>query len=308
MKKKMKKNKKIYDVRAINRMRCVSGIVMGSLIIAAALFALVLNVANYYLDDVPEAGLGTFRMFTTLSNLLVAVAAFLIISYQIDGLRKDNYHLPQWVVDLLYVGTVGVAVTFLVAATAISAAQGFGVAMFGKSNVFMHTAIPVMAVVLFTFVNSDHNVRFAKTFLSLSPLFVYAAVYFVMAIAIGEERGGWRDVYGLNAFIPWPVTYLGMFLLSFGISTLLRVLHNARHARRKRAIRDYYLYSDDFSGLSIEEAVAKLAKNPIPQPAYIDVPLRIIEMLRERYGCEESTADLAKIYVDACLCRKFCDS
>lgn len=297
----MKKQKKIYDVRAINRMRCGAGIVMGSLIIAAAVTALVLNVANYYLDDVPEAGLGTFRMFTTLSNLLVAISAFLIISYQIDGLRKDNYHLPQWVVDLLYVGTTGVAVTFLVAATAISAAQGFEVAMLSKSNVFMHTAIPIMAVILFAFVNSDHRVGFAKTFLSLSPLFVYAAVYYVMAIAIGEERGGWRDVYGLNAFIPWPVTYFGMFLLSSGISTLLRVLHNARHARRKRAIRDYYLYSDDFAGLSIEEAVAKLAKSSSLQQAYIDIPLRIIDMLRERYGCEESAADLAKIYVDAAI-------
>ena len=301
MNKKMEQNKKIYDVRAINRMRCIAGIVMGSLIIAAALLALVLNVANYYLDDVPEAGLGTFRMFTTLSNLLVAIAAFLIISYQIDGLRKDNYHLPQWVVDLLYVGTTGVSVTFLVASTAISAAQGFDVAMFSKSNVFMHTAIPIMAVVLFTFVNSDHNVRFAKTFLSLSPLFVYAAVYFVMAIAIGEERGGWRDVYGLNAFIPWPITYFGMFLLSFGVSTLLRVLHNARHARRKKAIRDYYLYSDDFAGLTATEAVRKLAKDAGDQTAYLDVPLRIIDMLKERCGGEESRSELAKLYVDACL-------
>jgi len=301
MNKKMEKNKKIYDVRAINRMRCIAGIVMGSLIIAAALLALVLNVANYYLDDVPEAGLGTFRMFTTLSNLLVAIAAFLIISYQIDGLRKDNYHLPQWVVDLLYVGTTCVAVTFLVAATAISAAQGFEVAMLSKSNIFMHTAIPVMAVILFTFVNSDHNVRFAKTFLSLSPLFAYAAVYFVMAIAIGEERGGWRDVYGLNAFIPWPVTYFGMFLLSFGVSTLLRVLHNARHARRKKAIRDYYLYSDDFAGLTAAEAVRKLAKDSGGQTAYLDVPLRIIDMLKERCGGEESRSELAKLYVDACL-------
>ena len=301
MNKKMEQNKKIYDVRAINRMRCIAGIVMGSLIIAAALLALVLNVANYYLDDVPEAGLGTFRMFTTLSNLLVAIAAFLIISYQIDGLRKDNYHLPQWVVDLLYVGTTGVSVTFLVASTAISAAQGFEVAMLSKSNVFMHTAIPIMAVVLFTFVNSDHNVRFAKTFLSLSPLFVYAAVYFVMAIAIGEERGGWRDVYGLNAFIPWPITYFGMFLLSFGVSTLLRVLHNARHARRKKAIRNYYLYSDDFAGLTATEAVRKLAKDAGDQTAYLDVPLRIIDMLKERCGGEESRSELAKIYVDACL-------
>ena len=297
----MRKNNKIYDVRAINRMRCVAGIVMGALIIASALLALVLNVANYYLDDVPEAGLGTFRMFTTLSNLLVAIAAFLIISYQIDGFRKDNYHLPQWVVDLLYVGTTCVAVTFLVAATAISAAQGFEVAMISRSNIFMHTLIPIMAVILFTFVNSDHNVRFAKTFLSLSPLFVYAAVYYVMAIAIGEEREGWREVYGLNAFIPWPVTYFVMFLFSFGVSTLLRVLHNARHARRKRAIRDYYMYSEDFAGLSAAEAVEKLAKDAGGQTAYLDVPLRIIDMLKERCGGEESRSELAKIYVDTVL-------
>ena len=92
-----------------------------------------------------------------------------------------------------------------------------------------------------------------------------------------------------------------MFLFSFGVSTLLRVLHNARHARRKRAIRDYYMYSEDFAGLSAAEAVEKLAKDAGGQTAYLDVPLRIIDMLKERCGGEESRSELAKIYVDTVL-------
>ena len=98
----MKTEKKIYNIHKINMTRCVTGITMGIIMVILSIVALILNVANFFQDVSPESGMGTLRMFTTLSNLLVAIAAFLIISYQIDGLRRGEYHLPHWIIDWCY--------------------------------------------------------------------------------------------------------------------------------------------------------------------------------------------------------------
>ena len=42
-----------------------------------------------------SAGIGTLRMFTTLSNIIAAVGASLCLPFQIDGLRRNKYKLPK---------------------------------------------------------------------------------------------------------------------------------------------------------------------------------------------------------------------
>lgn len=297
----MKTEKKIYNIHKINMRRCVTGITMGVIMVILSIVALILNVANFFQDVSPESGMGTLRMFTTLSNLLVAIAAFLIISYQVDGLRRGEYHLPHWIIDLLYIGVTGVSITFVVAISVISAAQGFDVAMFHKSNLFLHTINPIIAMILFTYINCDHHIKIYKSFITLIPISIYAVVYYVMAIAIGEANGGWRDVYALNAYIPWPITYILLALTAFGVSNLLRFLHNKRFQSVEDAIKNYYLYSDYFDGLSIEEAIGKIAKDKI-QPHYqIKVPVSTIKLLKERYNSDKSIIELSKIYVDNCV-------
>lgn len=297
----MEVEKKIYNIHKINMTRCVTGITMGVIMVILSIVALILNVANFFQDVSPESGMGTLRMFTTLSNLLVAIAAFLIISYQVDGLRRGEYHLPHWIIDLLYIGVTGVSITFVVAISVISAAQGFDVAMFHKSNLFLHTINPIIAMILFTYINCDHHIKFYKSFITLIPISIYAVVYYVMAIAIGEANGGWRDVYALNAYIPWPITYILLALTAFGLSNLLRFLHNKRFQSVEDAIKNYYLYSDYFDGLSIEEAIGKIAKDKI-QPHYqIKVPVSTIKLLKERYNSDKSIIELSKIYVDNCV-------
>ena len=296
------KEKKVYNIYKINMMRCISGIIMGVIMIILALVALILNVANYYQEEAPEAGMGTLRMFTTLSNLVVAVCAFLIISYQVDGLRKGEYHLSHWIIDVLYIGVVGVSITLTVSLVIISPAKGFSYTMFSKSNLFLHTINPLIAIILFTFINSDHFIKFYKSLLTLIPLFIYATIYCIMAIGIGEDNGGWRDVYQVNRFIPWPLTYLGLAIASFGISNLLRFLHNLRYRATDTAVSNYYLYSDTFDNLTIEEAVERIAKGQ-KQPWYqIKVPTATITLLKQRYNSDKSIKELSKIYIDASEC------
>ncbi len=296
----MKKEKVVTDIKKLNRMRCIAGLVVSIIMVSLVFVALTLNLINYYNESSPEAGAGTMRMFTTLSNILVAIASLLIIPYSIDGLRKNNYHLPRWIVDILYIGTFCVTLTFIVASTIISIAQGFIYSMLSKSNLFFHLINPLFAILLFTFVNTDHHISFKKSFIPLIPALVYGIVYVILAILIGEDNGGWRDVYEFNTFIPWPVTIILIAILSFGISNLIRYLHNLKHKHFKDAVRSYYLKSEDYNVPTIEDAIKILAlkEKEDYSSGNVEIPTRIIELLKERFNSDKSTSELSKLFIN----------
>ena len=288
-----------HNAIEINKMRCIAGLVMCSTIAILNIVALLLNAANFFNDTVPEAGLGTLRMFTTLSNILVSIAAMLCIPFQIQGLRNNNYHLPNWIIDLMYIGTTTVALTFVCAISVISIAQGFVVAMFSKSNIFLHTINPILSIILFTFINCDHHIKYKKSSLTMIPIFIYALVYLIMAFIVGEEKGGWRDVYGFNAFIPWPIMFVIMMALSLGISLLLCFLHNKKHAKTKQALINYYMKSGDYDFDNIEKAINKLAleNRAYYKGGYIEIPTKPISSLKQRYSSNLSDEELYLIYL-----------
>lgn len=292
--------KKIYDYKFINKARCISGIVVCSLMVFVSLLALVLNVAGVYGDKSSHGGIETFRMFTTISNLIVMGGAFLCIPFQIDGLRRKDYHLPRWIVDVLYIGTTGVAVTFVSAITLITFANGFVDAMFANSNIFLHTINPIIAILLFTVFNSDHHIKFRKTILAISPIIIYGIIYVIMVFIIGEENGGWDDHYMTNIVFPWPISLLIFSAISFGVCALLRVCHNKTHQLVKNGIKRYYLESEDYQFDTFEEAVEKLAKEQKEAQIGIDmvIPNRIINFLIERYQVDISEQEVLKLYIE----------
>ncbi|MBQ7243172.1 MAG: hypothetical protein IJS52_03105 [Bacilli bacterium] len=292
------KERPIINARKINKMRCISGIVLCALVIVLTAVAFTLNITDYYKDTTPEAGIGTLRMFTTISNLFAALAAFMCLPFQIDGLRRDHYKLPSWIVILMYVGAVGVFLTFTIASTLISFAQGFVQAMFVHSNLFMHLINPLAITLLFAFIISDVPIRFRYGFLAMVPVTAYAFLYFIMVFVVGQ----WRDVYQANAFIPWPVTLVLMLLLTFGLSQLLRVLHNLTHRYVERNLVRYYKESPDYDFPRVSDAVAKLAE--VESKFYrkgddIYIPVDIIGLLSDRFGAASIPVDiLYDIYLE----------
>jgi len=292
---------KITNVRRINMMRCAAGLACSIVMVILVNVAFWLNLSNALARDWPNIGLRTLRMFTTLSNLLVSVAAMLSIPYQIEGFRKNNYHLPRWIVTLLYTGVTGVAITFVTAITAITIAQGFYAAMIKDTNLFLHLINPVISILMFTLINDDHNVKFKTTFVALIPMFIYTVIYIVLVFVLGEDNGGWNDHYQFNKFVAWPIAMIIMYAIGFGSATLLRVLHNKTHARRKRAFVVYFQQSPEVKADTIEEAVAKLAvlnRKDNEQGGEIKIPLRSIRMMLPAYETDKSLKDLLKIYID----------
>ena len=101
----------------------------------------------------------------------------------------------------------------------------------------------------------------------------------------------WRDHYHTDTVIPWPFSLVLLIAVGFGVSQLLRFLHNVTNKRVTDKIARYYKESTDFEFPSVEQAVAFLAK--VEAKFYRDgddvyIPNNIIQLLGERYGCKKS--------------------
>lgn len=285
------KTKTIANARKINKMRCISGIVICSLVILCTFVALSLSLSDFFDSGSTEAGIGTLKMFTTLSNVVAAFSAAMCLPFQIDGLRKDRYKLPSWIVIVMYVGTVSVFLTFSVAATLISAYQGFVKTMFTRASLFMHTINPILITFLFVFVISDTKIKFRYSFVALAPILSYMLLYFIMVFV----AKAWNDHYKVDAYIPWPVSALLILLVSFGLCQLIRVLHNLTNKSVSKRIEKYYKESPDFEFPRVSDAIAHLAK--LESKFYhegddVYIPADIIQMLSERYDASKVPVDI----------------
>ena len=292
------KDKPIVNARKINKIRYISGIVICSLVILMTFVAVSLSLTDFFESGSSEAGLGTLKMFTTISNIIAAFSAAMCLPFQIDGLRRDRYRLPSWIVIVMYVGTVGVFLTFFTAVTLISIFQGFVKTMLIRSSLFMHTINPILITILFVLVVSDSHIKFSYSFISVIPIVIYMFVYFLMVFVLGI----WNDYYKTDAFIPWPVTLVLMISVSFGFCQLLRVLHNLTHKRITNSIERYYKESSDFEYPRVSDAVAHLAD--LESKFYYEgddlyMPVDIIGMLSDRYKASKVPVDiLYDIYLE----------
>lgn len=292
------------DAIRTNRMRCRVAVVSCSLLS----FLVFLAVCDQLLSTpdaiVQEVGWKSYHMFTILANMFAGIAAALCIPYAVDGLRYDNYHLPRWVVNVLYMATTGVALTFLIAVTVLSPMTSYYRMMLYSNNILFHTINPIIAILLFIFINSDHKVSFRSTFLAIAPVVLYAALYFVLVFVIGEENGGWRDHYqirDITQYVPLPLVVLGMVLIVFAVALLLRAAHNSVHKKRKKQTVSYYQSAGEFDCPSIDSAIEALAaRNRSRDPGgELTVPRRILGMMEEKYKSGLPLRELCRMYIDA---------
>ena len=214
-------------------------LILASLLVVFVFVSIVINLLSTPTESVQEVGLKTFRMFTVLSNMFVGVTAAMSIPFAVDGIRQKNYHLPRWIVNLTFSSATCITLTFLITIFVLSPRLGFVLMMASGSFLFMHTLVPIIAILSFLFINTYHNIKFKTTFYALIPVFAYAVTYLVLVIAVGEENGGWRDHYHFQELMPWYYIFAAMMLLTFGIASLLRVIHNRMHQRDKNATELY---------------------------------------------------------------------
>nr|MCR5293893.1 hypothetical protein [Lachnospiraceae bacterium] len=208
-----------------NRTQCLLALIGAGVAALCVCIGVTMNLVTIYDENFDHMGIRTFCMFTVDSNILCGLSMLLCIPYTVDGLRTGCYHLPDWVVTLMHITVTGVTLTFLVSLFILSPVKGF-VLIFTGSRFFLHGVCPVVAIVTFCCFINNHLIGLKESALALIPVFIYAMVYLVMVVFIGEEHGGWNDFYGFATRIPAWVSLTLIMPITFGIATLVRTGHN----------------------------------------------------------------------------------
>ena len=186
-------------------------------------------VLLFFIDDpVINNGWESFLFFTTDANLLTAVASVIVAVYDIRILRGKADALPKYAELLKYVGVVSLMLTFATVMLFLIPLYGVSYEL-GGTNCHMHLVAPMMSLFSFLFCEKRSKISLKESLLGLLPTAVYASVYYVMVIAIGEENGGWIDFCAFNQGGLWFPVLIAIMAATFGICMLVRLPFNARY-------------------------------------------------------------------------------
>ena len=294
---------KVNNFKKTHAINSWINLILSIFIVICVFMAVVHNLLAMPDELVQERGIKTFRMFTVLSNMLVATSFAMTIPFAVDGIRQKNYHLPRWIVNFTFVSVSCVTLTFLISVTILSPNAGYKEIMASGTNLFLHTLVPVSSIIALIFVNSYHTIKFRATFYTLFPIFLYSTVYVISAIFIGEDNGGWRDHYHFQKLMPWYFAYAMILALGFIIANILRLAHNSMHRRDKKKTENYYQNAPEYNLPTIEEAIKQLAQEnkKNDKGGEVIVPRRIIKFLNNKYNSEKSLNELCNIYINEYL-------
>ena len=281
-----------------NKKECILSLVSALIVVLCTCSAVVMNLTTVYDVNFDHMGIRTFCMFTVLSNILVAIGMGLVVPYTIDGLRKHYFHLPNWLIAFLLAGATAVMLTFLVSLFVLSPFKGF-ILIFSGSRFFLHGVCPILSIIAFSFFISDHYVSYPECLLSLIPVFIYAGVYYILAILIGEENGGWNDFYGFATYVPVWIPAVLLLPVTFGIACLLRFLHN-RSFVRLREVKVEDEFSEDYLKSEITYLARRNAAEDQPHSDIV-IPRRFIKFLIENTDSDKTERDACIMYLNQFL-------
>ena len=279
----------------ITKRQCQLAFFSAAVVVICVCVGVTMNLTTIADENFDHMGLRTFCMFTVNSNILCAAAMAMVIPYTLDGLRTHNYHMPRWIVDLVYMGVTAVALTFLVSLFILSPAKGF-VLIFTGSRFFLHGVCPILAIVAFCFFMSEKRLTIRDSLLALIPVLIYAVVYYVMVAVLGEEKGGWNDFYGFLSRLPHWIPLTAIMPLTFLIATGIRVLHNRSYDKRKA--NESAFFTQLFADADVRRIVAAMARSHSSARILdIVIPSRIISIMLEHSKSDATLEECCEIYL-----------
>ena len=282
-------------VMKITKRQCLLAFFSAAIVVICVCIGVTMNLTTLADENFDHMGIRTFCMFTVNSNILCAAAMAMVIPYTLDGLRTHNYHMPRWIVNLVYMGVTAVALTFLISLFILSPVKGF-LLIFTGSRFFLHGVCPILAIVAFCFFMSEKRLRLRDSLLALIPVLIYAAVYVVMVVVVGEEKGGWNDFYGFLTRLPMWIPMTAIMPLTFLIATGIRVLPNRSYDKRKAD--ESAFFSHLFADADVRKIVAAMARSHSSAKILdIVIPSRVINIMLEHSQSDATLEECCEIYL-----------
>lgn len=286
------------NINEIIKKRCLLAFIVCLLIVVTTFLGVVNRVLTPKNPESVLFGKDVFRYFTVLSNIFVNGCAIMCIPFEIEGLLKQNYHLPRWIVDFLYVGVTCTTITLIVASFLIAPTTGFVYAFLDNSLIFLHLICPILALLLFLFVNVDHEIKANRMFIAILPVLFYMVTYVINVFVI-PEYSDWKDHYYIKGNIDLWLVIILVLAVSLLTAYLLRKYHNKLHFKYKAMLEQNF----NVNNANIIEAVKDLALEDSKKyvEGDIAVPVYAINIMRKTYGSDYSVDDLYKVYLQTFL-------
>lgn len=163
------------------------------------------------------------KYFTTLSNVLVTLCAFVnLILYAVSLSKKKNY-VKEFFQVMKLISVVAVAITFTIVMVFLAPNNSTGFDLFAGSQLFLHVITPIAAVASFIFLEYQTKIRFRFFYFPVFFALAYGAFY--ISYAFLAPAGKAIDWYGFifevgSRVAPADLTKftLGQFLLFLGES------------------------------------------------------------------------------------------
>ncbi|MBR3532650.1 MAG: hypothetical protein IKN80_02005 [Clostridiales bacterium] len=255
-------------------------------------YAIAGGMVLYVQDDLPAMMI--FQWYTTISNSITCLSACMIIPFAVEGYRKKHFSLPRWVTVLYYAGMVSTTLTMFVTLCFIS--WNNPVLAFGGYNSYLHIICPIMVIICFFMIESGYMYTVRDAAFTVIPTVLYVMLYIIEVVVIGEEHGGWEDLYGMLDYVPVPVAVISVPLIAFGVSNLVRVINNSLVKKRRRKLLDSLLPQGvKPAEIKIEMFGLGRYMGKHSDLEYVELHMDLISMISEQYGIKAE--DLARPYV-----------
>ena len=230
----------------------------------------------------PERGNRLFRLFTVNSNVFAALGAIMMIPFAVEGIRKKRFAYPKWLQILQQSGAICTTLTMVFAIFLIYPSSGAKIAFMGM-NFWLHLVCPIMTLILLFSTECNVDLTIYDSFAGLVPFYIYALVYLINVVFLGEEYGGWRDIYRVATYLPPILSIALLFMLSFGISQVIRIIYNRIVRFRQQKMTS--LWNDDLSPVELKIEAYGLGRynGMFDEINSITTPVDIFMDLAEKY-------------------------
>ena len=140
-------------------------------------------------------GASVFYFFTVQSNIFIIAMAFLFLGHEIICLINKKETINQVMLQIKFVATVAITITFLVFFTMLAPLMGIDYLLSFK-NFSLHAIVPILAIIDFIIFDTDINLSYPKSLIgTIAPV---SYVVFVFAIGVPLKLQ-----YAENLYFPY---------------------------------------------------------------------------------------------------------
>ena len=193
-------------------------LILSALIIVGVLGIILTAVSTSFMG-----GASVFYFFTVQSNIFIIAMAFLFLGHEIICLINKKETINQVMLQIKFVATVAITITFLVFFTMLAPLMGVDY-LKSFNNLSLHAIVPILAIVDFLVFDTDINLTYPKSLLcAIAPI---SYVIFVYAIGVPLKLEYAENLYFPYFFLDYQTNGF-FFEKGFGVIPWIIILLSA---------------------------------------------------------------------------------